>query len=369
MLSNMLEYIDPSEWLSFVNMATDDDLYDAIYTETPGEYEMALLLSPMASNYLEAMAQRAKFLTRLHFGHSISLYMPLYLSNFCHSGCIYCGYASDRRIERKKLNNDEVLNELQAIKKQGMEEVLLLTGDRCHEADFDYLLRAVKIATTMFHSVYVETFPMSLDEYEELVRVGCMGVTVYQETYDITRYEALHRWGSKRDYEKRLNIPDIVLQSGMRSVGLGVLFGLSDPIFDALALFRHVRYLMKKCWKCSITISCPRVRPQQGGFIPPFPITERFLAQIIFAFRICLPTVHLVLSTRETSQFRDGIAGIGISKMSVGSKTTVGGYARRLYDEYCQFDIADDRDVETFCNSLRSKGLEPVFKNWDAVYR
>lgn len=115
-------------------------------------------------------------------------------------------------------------------------------------------------------------------------------------------------------------------------------------------------------------VSFPRICPQQGDFLPPYPVGETFLAQAIFAFRICFPDVPLVLSTRETAKFRDGMAGVGISRMSVESRTTVGGYAHDT-EEGGQFDIRDTRSVEDFCAALRRKGLDPVFKNWDSVYQ
>ena len=136
-----------------------------------------------------------------------------------------------------------------------------------------------------------------------------------------------------------------------------------------LALYRHARHLQKTYWKAGLSLSFPRIQPQRGDFHPDYVVDDTDLAQIIFAFRICLPQVHLVLSTREAPAFRDGMAGVGVSKMSAASKTTVGGYDPDTGYEEKQFQIADDRDVPTFCAMLRAKGLEPVFKNWDTVYR
>ena len=150
---------------------------------------------------------------------------------------------------------------------------------------------------------------------------------------------------------------------------MGVLLGLSDPVRDAICLFRHAVYLRRIYWRGGISISFPRVCSQDGGFVSPVPVDETMLARIIFAFRICLPDVPLALSTRESAGFRDGIAGIGISKMSVASRTTVGGYRDRSTSEGGQFEVNDTRDVKTFCAMLRDKHLEPVFKNWDSAYR
>ena len=136
-----------------------------------------------------------------------------------------------------------------------------------------------------------------------------------------------------------------------------------------LCLFNHANYLLKNFWQAGVTISFPRIKPQLGEFRAKFPVDERMLAQFIFALRICLPTVPLLLSTRETESIRDGLAGLGISKMSVASKTTVGGYSSSIEQSTEQFEISDNRDVSSFCNALRNKNLEPIFKNYDAMYR
>jgi len=261
-----------------------------------------------------------------------------------------------------------MMREFEALKAMGFEEILLLTGERSPQADFAYLRDAVAEAATYFSAITVEAFPMTTAEYHELAAAGCVGVTLYQETYEPVQYHSLHRWGPKRDYANRLDAPSRVLEAGMRTVGLGALLGISDPIFDALALYRHARALRRKFWQSGITISFPRVCPQEGGYQPPFLVDERFLARIIFAFRICMPDVPLVLSTRENAKFRDGIAGVGVSKMSIASRTTVGGYREPTLSPDGQFQVNDDRDLETFFTALRTKGLEPVFKNWDRVY-
>ena len=341
----------------------------ALVAEEPGIREFATLLSHAADGVLEALAERAQALTRRHFGRTIALYAPLYLSNYCQSGCAYCGFASNRDVSRHKLTPDELEAELTALKDMGLEEVLLLTGERNAVADYEYVRDCVARAASHFHNVAVEVFAMSEEEYRELAAAGCTAVTLYQETYDPGQYARLHRWGPKRDYASRLDGPARALAGGIRVAGLGALLGLSDPLLDMLCLYRHASYLRQRFWKGGIAISFPRVRPQTGGCVPDFLVDERSLAHIIFAFRICLPDVPLVLSTRESSRFRDGMAGVGISKMSVASRTTVGGYRDGAVPSSTQFEVSDDRDVGSFCAMLHGKGLQPVFKNWDVVYR
>jgi 2-iminoacetate synthase len=332
--------------------------------------ELSQLLSPQSQVSLESLAHRAQAITQRRFGRTIALYVPLYLSNFCSSGCAYCGFAADRQTPRKRLSFEEVDRELATLKEMGFEEVLLLTGERTPQAGVEYLAACVELASKKFHRVTVETFPMSVEEYRLLVQAGCTGVTLYQETYDRAQYDLLHRWGPKKDYDARLEAPARALEAGMRTVGLGVLLGLADPVADAQALFQHVRSLEKRFWRAGFSISFPRIRPQAGGFQPLFEVNDRFLARLIFAFRICLPDVELVLSTRERAAFRDGMAGLGITKMSIASRTTVGGYQAQTSSESDgQFEVSDERTVDEFCQALRARQLEPVFKNWDSVYR
>jgi 2-iminoacetate synthase len=250
-----------------------------------------------------------------------------------------------------------------------LDEVVLLTGERSPEADFDYLRRAVELAAAELDNVNIEVFPMREEEYRVLAESGCTGVTLYQETYDPAVYEKMHRWGPKRDYAARLDAPERALRGGMRAIGIGALLGLADPRADLIALYRHACYLRKIYWRASVSISFPRIRDQLGGFRPPHPVDDRLFARAIFAMRIVLPDIPLVLSTREPPALRDGLAGVGISKMSVASKTTVGGYSEDATPSTEQFEISDSRDIPAFCDMLRAKGLEPVFKNWDTAYR
>jgi 2-iminoacetate synthase len=360
------EWLNPEPWLkqSFSSVEVEG----ALGTESPDEETLAALLSPAAAAFLEPMAARAQALTRRHFGRTMQLYVPLYLSSFCPGGCAYCGFASDRKTERHILLFEQVETELVALKKMGLDEILLLTGERTPQADLDYVLRCVKLAAKHFHKVTIEVFPMSAGEYGQIAQAGCTGVTLYQETYHPGIYPEMHRWGPKSDMLERIEAPRRALSGGLRFAGLGTLLGLSDPHFDLVALYRHVRHLQKTQWQAGLSVSFPRIQNEAGGFQAPHPVSERQLAQFIFAFRICLPDVPLVLSTRESAAFRDGMAGLGINIMSVASKTTVGGYGDEGSEEG-QFDVSDNRDVGTFCAMLRDREIEPVFKNWDEAYR
>jgi 2-iminoacetate synthase len=365
-LGTLPPWLDPSPWLN--RTFTAADVRHALGAESPDEETLAALLSPAAADFLEPMAARAQAMTQRYFGRTIQLYVPLYLSSWCSGGCAYCGFAADRHTDRHALGFAAVETELDAIKAMGFEEILLLTGERGPHADLDYLRECVKRAAARFHNVAIEVFPMAEEEYRILADAGATSVTMYQETYHPETYDAMHRWGPKKDFSKRLDAPHRALAGGLRFAGLGALLGLADPHYDMMALYRHARHLQKTHWQAGLTLSFPRIRSEVGGFDAPHPVDERMLAQIIFAFRICLPDVPLVLSTRECAAFRDGMAGLGISKMSIASKTTVGGYGSEGSDEG-QFDVSDARGLDEFRAMLHSKDLEPVFKNWDAAYR
>ena len=365
----MPAWLDPSPWLEGRG-PTPADVERALWCDEPGPQELVALLSPAARPFIEIMAQRSRLLTQRHFGRTISLYTPLYLSNHCTNGCMYCGFASDRPQTRHRLELPEAEKEMEILKEMGFEDVLLLTGERTSHAGFEYLLECVSLAAQRFHSVGIESFPMTAREYALMVRAGCSSVTLYQETYDLRQYERLHRWGPKKDYLNRLEAPGRAMRAGMRTVGLGVLLGLSDPVFDAVCLLRHAGYLQRTHWMSGITLSFPRLRPQGGDFAALFPVDEAWLARMVFAIRIVLPDVPLLLSTRERPEFRDGMAGLGISKMSAGSRTTVGGYGGEAEPTTeAQFQVSDKRSVPDICAMLRNRGLEPVFKNWDSVFR
>ncbi len=330
--------------------------------------EIAPLLKVTDDASLEGLAAEAQAITRRRFGRIISLYAPLYLSNFCPSGCIYCGFASDRNSPRRKLEEDEITRELEAMKQLGIGDVLLLTGERTKAVGYDYLRKAVDLAARIMPRVAVEAFPMTVAEYHGLADCGCTAMTIYQETYDPEIYGQLHRWGPKRDFLDRLETPERALAGGIRSVGIGALLGLAEPYGEALSLARHARHLCRTFWKAGISVSFPRIRPQQGAFQPPHPVDDRFLARMIFAFRIAMPDIDLVLSTRESPRFRDGMAGLGITRMSIASRTTVGGYRDAAPESGTQFEVSDDRSAEAFCSALRARQLDPVFKNWDTAF-
>ncbi len=328
--------------------------------------DLSALLSPGADQFLEEMAQRALLLTRRRFGKVIQLYAPLYLSNYCHSTCSYCGFSFANKIERLTLTIPQVIEEAQILHRQGIRHILLLTGEELKETPLSYLGRAVSALRDMFSSVSIETYPLETKDYKQLRQQGLDGLAVYQETYDPRRYSEVHLGGMKKNMLYRLNCPDRAAEAGLRRIAIGALLGLSDPATDVWMTALHARYLRKHYWKTEIAISLPRLRPAAGIEQPP-QLPDRIYARLLFALRIFLPDVGLTLSTREPAELRDQLAAICITQMSAGSNTEPGGYSKKGAEK--QFSISDNRSIEEVSASLVRQGLEPVFVDWSPVLK
>lgn len=320
------------------------------------------LLSPGASGFLEEMAQKAQKLTERHFGRNILLYAPLYLSNYCVNHCTYCGFRLDNKINRSRLTPEELLHEARAISRTGLKHILILTGESRAHSPVSYIKDCITRLTPFFPSVSIEIYPLETAEYRELIEAGADGITIYQECYDPNIYRELHPRGPKSDFRFRLEAPERAGQAGIRTINIGALLGLADWRKEAFITGVHANYLQNKFPEVEISVSFPRMRPYYGGMEPPFPVPDRDLVQIILAFRLFLPRVGITLSTREEGELRDHLIKLGVTKMSAGSSTTVGGYSGK--DGTGQFEIADDRPVAEVYQAIAAQGYKPVFKDW-----
>lgn len=325
------------------------------------------LLSPVAEKHLDAMAIRALSITRRHFGKCIGLYIPLYLSNECDNSCVYCGFKKGNSIVRHTLDEAEIHGEMRRIHSFGMRNILLLTGEADSAVDIEYLERAVRIASQYIPSVQLEVYPLSEDEYRQLAVAGASGVTVYQETYHRPTYEKTHVQGKKSDFAWRINTPDRVLSSGIRRVGIGALLGLYDFRYEGACIGFHIQNLMRTYWNAEFSIGFPRLRPSVSNQYRGIKdVSEKNLAQMLFALRLFHPSLGLTISTRESPTFRDNIMPYGVTMMSAGSKTNPGGYGKK--ESTPQFDIDDERSVDEICSAIRANGFNPVFKDWDESF-
>ncbi|MGE4299945.1 MAG: 2-iminoacetate synthase ThiH [Desulfovibrionaceae bacterium] len=344
---------------------TGDDVLRALDRRSPTPDDFLALLSPAADAHLEAMAQRARELTIRHFGRQVLLFTPLYLSNFCTNKCLYCGFSARNHIHRSQLTLDEVRAEGKAIAATGLKHLLILTGDHRAKAGPDYLLACLEVLAPLFPSVSIEIYAMTEEEYAALGAAGLDGMTMFQETYDEALYAPLHPAGPKRDFRFRLDAPERACRAGLRTVNVGALLGLTDWRRDAFLTGLHARHLQRAYPAVEVSISLPRMRPHEGVFQPACTVTDRQLVQVLCAHRIFLPHAGITLSTREAAPLRDRIVGLGVTKISAGVSTAVGGHAKGAgAEDTSQFEISDPRSVPQMDAALRGLGLQPVYKDW-----
>ncbi len=326
--------------------------------------DLVILLSEPAGDYLEPMAQKAAALTRRHFGSVICLFTPLYISNYCINHCPYCSFANTHVINRRQLTTGEIEREALAISADGMRHILVLTGEAPQIATYDYIEQSLAVISKHFSAVGIEIYPLSEAQYGSLIQAGSVdSLTIYQETYNEELYCSLHKKGPKKDFVYRLETPDRACRQSIRSVTIGALLGLDDFRREAYFTALHILYLQKHYPEVELAVSFPRIRPLVKDFVPDYSVSDKQLARIIAAFRIMFPTVGITLSTRESAQFRDGVMPLGITKVSAGVSTAVGGHSEK--PSTTQFEIADHRSVEEMRVDLLKNGFQPVMHDWN----
>lgn len=350
---------------------TAADVRRALNHETCGVEDFKALLSPAAEPFLEEMAQRARRETGRHFGNTVYLFTPLYIANYCENYCVYCGFNCYNDIQRLQLNAEQIEHEMKVIADSGMEEILLLTGESKTKSSVEYIGSACRMARTYFKNVGLEIYPVNTEEYRYLHECGADYVTVFQETYDLKKYETLHLMGHKRVWPYRFEAQERALMGGMRGVGFSALLGLSDFRRDALATALHILYLQRKYPQAEFSLSCPRLRPIiNNEKINPLDVGEKQLCQILCAYRIFLPYAGITVSSRESAAFRNGIARICATKISAGVSTGIGDheekYTGREEEETgdAQFEICDTRSFRKMYEDMSSEGLQPVLNDY-----
>ncbi|WP_261816291.1 2-iminoacetate synthase ThiH [Vibrio gallicus] len=346
---------------------TNIDVQRALTSQNPDLEDFKALISPAAEPFLEQMAQQSHHRTRQRFGSNIGMYVPLYLSNLCSNECTYCGFSMQNRIKRKILNSDEIDLEIDALKKMEFDSVLLVTGEHQNKVGMDYFRNVIPQIKSHFNYLALEVQPLEQQEYAELKTLGMDAVMVYQETYNPSTYAEHHLRGSKQDFYYRLDTPDRLARAGVDKIGIGALIGLDNWRVDSFFVAAHLDYLEKNYWRTRYSISLPRLRPCEGGVQPKSVLNDKQMVQLICAYRIFSQHVDLSLSTRESESFRDNIMSLGITTVSAASKTQPGGYAVDQ-QQLEQFEISDERSASDVANAIRSKGLEPVWRDWSAIY-
>lgn len=347
------------------------DVKAALERETCTVADFKALLSPAAEPFLEQMAERARAETGKHFGNTVYLFTPLYIANYCENYCVYCGFNCYNDIRRMKLDIMQIEHEMKVIADSGMEEILILTGESRGDSNLQYIGEAVKLASKYFRMVGLEIYPVNTDEYKFLRECGADYVTVFQETYDRTRYADLHLKGHKRIWRYRFDAQERALRGGMRGVAFSALLGLADFRKDALASALHLYYLQRKYPHAEMSLSCPRLRPIiNNDKINSKDVHERQLCQIICAYRIFLPYAGITVSSRESASFRNGIVKIAATKISAGVSTGIGDHEDKYEGKNSgehgdeQFEINDGRSLKKTYEDIRDEGLQPVLNDY-----
>lgn len=363
--SELLDQYAEFDYHGFWRSRTDAHVRRCLAREKLSPLEFLTLLSPAAGDHLEAMAQKARSLTIQNFGHTIQLYIPLYISNYCNSECVYCGFNRRHDITRRKLTMEEIDVEARKIAQTGMRHILVLTGEAPKLTPIDYLVGSVKILKRYFSSISIEIFPMDADEYVQLQKAGVDGLTIYQEVYDRKTYQQVHLAGRKTDFQYRLDAPARGAEAGFRWVNIGALLGLADPLKEAFITGLHAHYLTNRYLNTEISISMPRINPAEGGYQSEYLLDDRNFVQILTAFRLFLPRAGIPISTRERANFRDHLMQLGATRFSAGSRTDVGGYTGVEASQCQQFEISDERSVGEMVAAIKTGGLQPVYKDWE----
>lgn len=357
-----------------------DDTTHCILSKTARDVEIALskehldiddfmaLISPAAANYIEPMAQLSHKYTQERFGKTMSMYIPLYISNACTNFCVYCGFNHENDIKRTILTMPQIEAECKAIKQLGpFENLLIVTGENPVLAGVDYLEQALHVARPYFNNLSIEVMPLKTEEYYRLTQSGLNGVVCFQETYNEANYKKYHPKGMKSHYDWRLNGYDRMGLAGVHKIGMGVLIGLEDWRTDVTMMARHLLYLRKNYWRTKFSVNFPRMRPSEGKFQPNVIMSDKELAQVTFAFRIFDHDVDISYSTRESPAFRANMMKLGVTSMSAGSRTEPGGYVSTP-DALQQFEVSDERHPAQVAQEIKDLGYEVVWKDWDKSF-
>lgn len=335
--------------------------------------DIATLLNADSKNekIMNEIFSLALEIKKMIYGNRIVLFAPLYVSNYCSSSCLYCGFrAENKQITRKTLNEKELIEEVEILQSQGHKRLLMLMGDH-PKYTIDHFIKDIKIASEVktfpngeIRRINVEIPSLDTDDFKKLKETDKIGTyALFQETYHRKTYKKMHPKGPKSDYSRRLNTMDRALAAGMDDVGLGVLFGLYDYRFEVLALLTHANHLDSKFNIGPHTISIPRIQPAVNtpcSINPPYPVNDSDFKKLTAIIRVALPYTGIILTTRESPQMRLELLKLGVSQMSAGSKTQPGGYKNEdPRQQTAQFSLRDTRPVKSVIYDLIEMGFIP----------
>ncbi|MFQ5480211.1 MAG: [FeFe] hydrogenase H-cluster radical SAM maturase HydG [Thermodesulfobacteriota bacterium] len=337
--------------------------------------QAALLLNTEDKDLLGELYKKAAEVKERVFGKRVVLFAPLYLSNYCVNGCLYCGFRNAKNeTPRKALTPAEVVTEARTLTKMGFKRVLLVTGEDPRWG-VDYIVSCVNALydETDMRIVHLNAPPVDEDSLRTLKEAGVGVFQVFQETYHRETYAKMHPFGAKSDFDYRLTVMDRAVAAGFDDLGIGPLLGLYDYKFDCLATIAHSGYLFDKYGAHAHTLSIPRLRPAAGSHLPeiPYEVGDEELKKIVALFRLAVPTAGVVVSTRESAELRKTLLHIGASQLSAASRTDPGGYTEEHGEhtaeaeaEYKktdagQFDTADHRGLGEVMRSIATEGFVP----------
>lgn len=334
--------------------------------------EAAVLIEVEDKDIEERIFDIARRLKERIYGNRIVMFAPLYLSNYCVNGCVYCPYhAKNRTIPRRKLTQEEIRREVIALQDMGHKRLALETGEHPLQSPIEYVLESIDTIYSIHHKngairrVNVNIAATTVENYTKLKDAGIGTYILFEETYDREAYERLHPTGPKSDWAYHTEAMDRAMLGGIDDVGVGALFGLSNYRYDVAGILMHAEHLEARFGVGPHTISVPRIRPADDIDPKDFPdaVTDEVFRRIVAVLRIAVPYTGMIVSTRESKRSRELVLDVGVSQLSGGSKTSVGGYAEGVEDaeESAQFDISDNRTLDEIIAWLLELGYLPSF--------
>ena len=333
--------------------------------------EASVLLACENKEKIQKMYDLAREIKQEYYGNRIVIFAPLYLSNYCVNGCVYCPYhMKNKHIPRKKLTQEEVKNEVIALQDMGHKRLAIEAGEDPVNNPIEYILECIKTIYSVNHKngkirrVNVNIAATTVENYRKLKEAGIGTYILFQETYHKESYEKLHPTGPKHNYNYHTEAMDRAMQGGIDDVGLGVLFGLELYKYEFAGLLMHAEHLEATYGVGPHTISVPRIKRADDIDPSTFDngIDDDTFAKICALIRIAVPYTGMIISTRESQQVREKVIGLGVSQISGASRTSVGGYAEeeRPHDTE-QFDVSDNRTLDEVVRWLMEGGYIPSF--------
>lgn len=334
--------------------------------------EAVILLECRLEGVEERIFDLARRLKQRIYGNRIVMFAPLYLSNYCVNGCLYCPYhAKNRTIPRRKLTQEEIRREVIAMQDMGHKRLALETGEHPTQSPIEYVLESIDTIYSIHHRngairrVNVNIAATTVENYRLLREAGIGTYILFEETYDRSAYERLHPTGPKSDWAYHTEAMDRAMEGGIDDVGIGALFGLSNYRYDFVGLLMHAEHLEARFGVGPHTISVPRIRPADDIDPADFPdaVTDAVFRRLVAVLRLAVPYTGMIVSTRESQRSRELVLDVGVSQLSGGSRTSVGGYAEGVEDaeESAQFDISDNRSLDEIVAWLLELGYIPSF--------